>query len=104
MAAKTFGGYIITKYGIRAWWRIQRLLIAWGTGAVELGRAPTHREVATIAYKNSAATLHHDMESFRLVFPGRTPFEVWTELYDAREVRRAGVVDVVQHAMWLGAS
>jgi len=102
MVAKTFGGVIIAKYGIRAWWRVQRVLIAWGTGSVVLGRAPTHREVASIAYDGAAATLHRDLESFRVVFPDRTPYEVWSELWEQREMRRAGPVDVVQHAMWIG--
>jgi hypothetical protein len=97
VSPKTLGGVVIAKYGIRTWWHVQRVLIAFGTGARTLGREPSHREVGAIAYAGAVATLSRDMHSFKKVFPGRTPYEVWCELEAGPRVAPA---DAVLNARW----
>lgn len=97
MSPKTLGGAVISQYGIRTWWHVQRCLIAWGTGIRTLGRVPSHRELGEIAYGGATATLSRDMAHFKKVFGDESPAEVWERIEAGRV--RSSVSDVVMTAV-----
>jgi hypothetical protein len=99
MAAKTLGGWVVVNHGMRSWWHVQRLLVAWGVASMSLGRRPSQNEVID-GSGLSVSTYMRDLEFFRRVFPGREPFDLWMQLYEAREVRRGTPADVVFGARW----
>jgi hypothetical protein len=98
-APKTLGGWVIQHHGIRTWWHVQRCLMTWGMPAVALGRRPTREEVMQGAGVSSA-TYYRDVEFFHTVFPDRDPYEFFVELWEGRERRRYGAVDVVLDNRW----
>jgi len=100
MAAKTFGGWMIANYGMRTWWHVQRLLIAWGIAAEQLGRRPSQNEVI-VGYGSSVSGYYRDLGFFKEAFPDQEPWDVWSALYEARNVRRGTPADVVVGSRWL---
>jgi hypothetical protein len=95
---KTLGGWVVAHHGMRAWWHVQRIIVATGLAATVLNRRPIADEIIGPGCKR--ATYYRDLKVFREVFPELEPFDVWTRLLRSREAKGLAVTDVVMRAGW----